>query len=393
MTMRRPHPSLQDIVSLFARYGLAVGSTGISALFRLMVPDALSPAPYLGFYPAVVVSAALGGVGPGLVATFASLLLVNFVFGTFDIHNHGAMARQLIWVVASIGVSLLAGMQRASRVRHRQQREWLAVTLSSIGDAVIATDTGGEITFLNPVAEALTGWKEQEVLGRPVQDVFRIINEQTRQQSDDIVARVLREGVTVALANHTAIQTRDGREIPIEDSAAPIKGADGKMTGVVVVFHDVAQKRRAQEALAQSEQRYRSFVEASSQVVWTTNARGEVNLDIPAWQAYTGQTAEEASGFGWMDAIHPDDRSLVATAWAKAFESRGIYEVEYRLRVQDGTWRHILARGVPQLTAAGEVRQYVGTCIDITDRKRAEEALRESEDKFKYVFDHSVIGK
>ena len=108
-----------------AAYGLAVASTALAALARWLLPWALTPAPYLGFYPAVVVSAALGGVGPGLVSTFGSLLLVNFVFGRFNIHDSGAMMRQVVWVVASIGVSLLAGMQRQARVREQQKTEEL----------------------------------------------------------------------------------------------------------------------------------------------------------------------------------------------------------------------------------------------------------------------------
>ncbi len=144
----------------------------------------------------------------------------------------------------------------------RQHREWLRVTLSSIGDAVLVTDTAGKITFLNPVAATLTGWTEAEALGRPVQDVFRIIDERTGRQAEDIVARVLREGQVVLLANHTAVVTRDGDQIPIEDSAAPIRDTSGRVTGVVLVFHDVTAKRRAQEALRQSEQRVRRKLES-----------------------------------------------------------------------------------------------------------------------------------
>ncbi|MBZ5582615.1 MAG: MEDS domain-containing protein, partial [Acidobacteriia bacterium] len=137
----------------------------------------------------------------------------------------------------------------------RQQREWLRVTLTSIGDAVLATDTAGRISFLNPVAERLTEWPEGEALGRPIQEVFRIIDEGTHREGGDIVGRVLREGRIVTLSNGTALVTRAGREIPIEDSAAPIRDAAGAVSGVVLVFHDVTEKRRDQFALRQSEQR------------------------------------------------------------------------------------------------------------------------------------------
>ena len=126
-----------------------------------------------------------------------------------------------------------------------KQRKWLEVTLQSIGDAVLATDAGGRITFLNPVAAKLTGWTEAQALGRQAGEVLRLIHEQTREQAEDIICRVLRDGCVVAMANHTALLARDGREIPIEDSAAPIRGDAGNVLGVVVVFHDVTEKRRA----------------------------------------------------------------------------------------------------------------------------------------------------
>ena len=107
--------------------------------------------------------------------------------------------------------------------------------LGSIGDAVIAGDTAGCVTFLNPVAASLTGWEPAEALGQPVTRVFQIINEQTREPAEDLVARVLRENGIVALANHTALVTRDGREVPVEDSAAPITDAAGRVAGVVIV--------------------------------------------------------------------------------------------------------------------------------------------------------------
>jgi PAS domain S-box-containing protein len=134
----------------------------------------------------------------------------------------------------------------------REQREWLRVTLASIGDAVITCDTDGRVTFLNSVAETLTGWCIEEARERQIQEVFSLINEQTHQPPENPIAFVLREGQCKVLGNHTAIITRDGREIPIEDSAAPILDADGRVIGAVLVFHDVTDKRRAQEALGKA---------------------------------------------------------------------------------------------------------------------------------------------
>jgi PAS domain S-box-containing protein len=167
----------------------------------------------------------------------------------------------------------------------RRQREWLRVTLTSIGDAVLATGTDGRITFLNPVAAELTGWPEAEALGRPVADVFRIVNELTHEPAEDIIATVLREGAVINLANHTALVNRDGREIPIEDSASPIRDGDGRVSGVVLVFHDVTEKRRAQQALRESEQRVRLKLDS------ILSPEGDIGnlelgdiLDVPAIQ-------------------------------------------------------------------------------------------------------------
>ncbi len=132
----------------------------------------------------------------------------------------------------------------------RKSEERFRVTLSSIGDAVIATDASGLVDFLNPVAANLTGWESGAASHQPIQNVFRIINEQTREPARNVVEHVLREGNIVNLANHTALITRDGREIPIEDSAAPIRDKEqGGVCGVVLVFHDVTERRRAQEQI------------------------------------------------------------------------------------------------------------------------------------------------
>jgi PAS domain S-box-containing protein len=130
-----------------------------------------------------------------------------------------------------------------------EQKEWLRVTLSSIGDAVIATDTQGRVTFLNPVAQALTGWTQGEAEGKPLDEVFRIVNEESRRSAENPVARALREGLVVGLANHTLLTAKDGTERPIDDSAAPIRNRQGDVAGVVLIFRDISERRRAERAV------------------------------------------------------------------------------------------------------------------------------------------------
>jgi PAS domain S-box-containing protein len=131
----------------------------------------------------------------------------------------------------------------------REQREWFRTTLASIGDAVIATDTEGRVTFLNDIAQKLTGWKDREAAGIPLENVFRIVNERTRATVDNPAARALREGTIVGLANHTLLLNKQGAEFPIDDSASPIRTGEGSIAGVVLVFRDVTTRRQAEKAL------------------------------------------------------------------------------------------------------------------------------------------------
>ena len=141
-----------------------------------------------------------------------------------------------------------------------EQKEWFSTTLGSIGDAVIATDQDACVTFINTIAQQLTGWNEQEALGRPLPEVFNIVNETTRQTPESPVARVLATGAIAGLANHTLLISKDGTERPIDDSAAPIRDSHGRLQGVVLVFRDISERRRAEYALAAADRRKDEFL-------------------------------------------------------------------------------------------------------------------------------------
>ncbi len=141
-----------------------------------------------------------------------------------------------------------------------RQKEWLRVTLESIGDAVIATDAGGNVVFMNPVAQEYLGWTEQEAAGRPLAGIFHLLNEYSRQRVSDPVAEVLQRGQVVGMANHTILVDRHGHERPIEDSAAPIKDGEGRVLGVIVVFHDVTRQRQAERELREADRRKDEFL-------------------------------------------------------------------------------------------------------------------------------------
>jgi PAS domain S-box-containing protein len=159
--------------------------------------------------------------------------------------------------------SILLARRRAEEAL-RKQSEWLRVTLSSIGDAVISTDAEGRVTFMNGAAESLTGWPQAEALGRPLPEVFHIISEESRRPVTHLVEKVFREGKQIGLANHTVLIAKDGTEWPIDDSAAPIRDDKGQVVGIVLVFHDITQRRHAEEALRRTQQELSDFVENST---------------------------------------------------------------------------------------------------------------------------------
>jgi PAS domain S-box-containing protein len=155
----------------------------------------------------------------------------------------GAFAGFAVLLGAVLALNAAARQRLRAERRLRQSEQRLRTTLRSIGDAVIATDTAGRIVFINPAAQALTGWDERVAIGEPLERVFTIIHEDTRAPVESPAATVLREGVVVGLGNHTVLLARDGREVPIDDSGAPIRDADGTMMGVVLVFRDVTDRR------------------------------------------------------------------------------------------------------------------------------------------------------
>jgi PAS domain S-box-containing protein len=142
-------------------------------------------------------------------------------------------------------------------------------------------------------------------------------------------------------------------------------------------IEDAAQRKKAEDAIRKSEQRYRSYIEVTGELGWTTNADGEVVEDIPSWRNFTGQTFEEVKGSGWSKALHPDDLEKTLKTWKRATQEKSKYEVEYRLRRNDGVYRYLMTRGVPVFKEDGNIREWVGTCIDITVRKQMEKKLEE----------------
>ncbi len=258
------------------------------------------------------------------------------------------------------------------------EREWFRGTLASIGDAVVGTDTRGRVTFLNEVAARLAGVSQEEAVGQPLGAVLRLVNEVTRAPAENPAERALREGAIVGLTNHTLLLRRDGTETPIDDSTAPIRGGDGELHGVVLVFRDISERKAAEEELRASEERLRLLADTMPQLVWTARPDGFRDFFNRRWREYTGLALEQAQGDGWRAILHPEDRDAAVAAWEHAIRAGEPYEIQARFREEaTGAYRWFLSRALPLRDRRGRVTQWIGTSTDIDAQKQVEEALRE----------------
>ncbi len=221
-----------------------------------------------------------------------------------------------------------------------QQREWFEVTLASIGDAVITTDVHGRVTFLNPIAEGMTGWTNDEAQGKPLEQVFDIFNEDTRQPVENPVAKVLQSGQIVGLANHTSLRQRNGTEIAIEDSAAPIRNLRGEVEGAVMVFRDVTERRQADKALKRSEQLLADFFENAAVGLHWVGPDGTVLRVNQTELDLLGYTREEYVGH--HIASFTPTRPSFEDILSRLSCGECLQGYEARLRCKDGSIRHVL---------------------------------------------------
>lgn len=269
----------------------------------------------------------------------------------------------------------------------------LETTLRSIGDAVLTTDAQGRVTRLNGTAEKMTGWTSADASGRPVQEVFRIIDSTARTTSVDPVRRVLETGAMVNLANDTTLLTRDGRECQIADSAAPIRGDDGVITGVVLVFSDVSVQYRTQAALAASERRLRAIIQQEPECVKVVDARGALLEMNPAGLAMLeADDLAQVRTTGLLQFLLPEHRGAFA-ALHRTVIAGGSGVLEFEVQGLRGTHRWLETHAAPLVEKEGGVTMLLGITRDITERKRAEAERQQLELRLRSAERLEAVGQ
>ncbi|MFQ6120522.1 MAG: PAS domain S-box protein, partial [Methanosarcinales archaeon] len=265
----------------------------------------------------------------------------------------------------------------------KENEKWLATTLKSIGDAVIATDTKGYVTFLNPVAEALTGWKNEEGVGKLLKEVFNIINEETGKPAENPVKRILQEGVVVELGNNIILIAKDGTKLPIEDSCAPIKDDRGKILGTVLVFRDITERKKAEEELRNSKEFIETIfnsIKDSISVIDTTNFRiVRVNK---AFLNILNMEEKDVIGKYCYEVIHqrskpcepPNDTCPLAETLKTGYHS----SAEHIHYDKNGREIYVEVSTSPIRNEKGEIHQVVHIARNITEKKQMEAKLIQS---------------
>lgn len=363
-----------------------------------------SSVPYITLYPAVVFAATMGGLGPGLFATFLSLGTIFYFLAPpfYPVSLAADAVRAALFVSFSIAFSFFSEALRRARARSERDRDLLQITLSSIGDAVISTDADGKITFLNAVAEELTGWSQAEAAGKAISEVFVVRNEKTGLAAEIPVDKVIREGVVVRLANHSVLRSRSGSEIPIEDSAAPIRGNQGVL-GAVLVFRDVTARRQSEEALKQSEDRLRAIYDGMYEYMGVLSVDGKILDCNPASLRFANNTLQDVVGrpfweTPWFSAT-PGMPEIVRRAVGVVATGESV-RMEMTLLRPSGEARIFDFSMNPIRNERGEVVMMVPEGRDITSQKRAEEELKRSNaeltrvnrelEEFAYVASHDL---
>jgi PAS domain S-box-containing protein len=302
----------------------------------------------------------------------------------------------------SVSVALLVFAILLHTLSKRQQvqdalaksEKRLYTTLGSIGDGVIATDMNGAVTFMNSVAQALTGWSQTEATGKSMDLVFDIVNKDTRHAVENPVKKVFREGKVVGLADHTLLLSKTGGEYDIEDSASPILTDTGEAVGVVLVFRDITEKKRAEEETRRQQELLQLILESIADGVVVADSNGRFLLFNAAAEQIVGVGATDTNPDQWSDrygtylpdGLTPYPSDELPLVRAMRGESIDAVEVFVRnAKVPDG--RLLSITGRPLRGEDGVLRGGVVVLHDVTERKRAEEALRRSEERYHLLFD------
>lgn len=299
--------------------------------------------------------------------------------------NNIIVGNIIAFILLITGIVLLnRNINRRKQVENtlEENRKWLATTLESIGDAVIVTSKIGEILFINKAAQQITGWRQEEAKGMLLDHVFNVINEDTRKKIENPVQKVIANGKTVGLANHTVLITKSGKEIPIDNSAAPMNNS-GVLAGVVLVFRDVSERRKAEKELLSSRKFIERIADSVPSIIYTYSLSGPkinyANYKIAEVLGYMPDEVVKMRESFFTEYIHPEDLLRLKGLYERYIGAKDneILDYEYRIKNAQGEWRWFRSYDVVFTRSNdGMTMEMLGSALDVTDKKKMEEELQ-----------------
>jgi PAS domain S-box-containing protein len=387
-------------------------------VLRSLQPIFQGAPPLLLFLAATMLAAWYGGFRTGFFTTVASALAGAYFlvepYGSLGVADTGERLHLGLLVgtggMLSLVISLLRKAERRALHEALQREEWLKREMSERKQAeeelrqahrlldgavnnthllMVCLDADFKFIWVNRAYAQACGREPEFFLGKNHFALYPYAD------NEAIFRRVVETGSPCFFeAKPFEFKDQPERGITYWDwGLIPVKGSTGQVERLVFTLLDVTVRMRAEQARHESEQRFRRLVEVSSQIVWVTNPQGEPIEDSPSWRAFTGRTYEQWIGWHWLEVIHPDDRQRLAEVWRNAVAAVGPYCAEFRMRHASGEYRHMAACAVPILNADGSVREWIGMNTDVTERKRAEEALRNADrrkDEFLAMLGHEL---
>ncbi|MCG8637704.1 MAG: PAS domain S-box protein [Desulfobacterales bacterium] len=320
----------------------------------------------------------------------------------------------------------IATHKKRSETFLAESHRWMETLLKSIGDAVIASDAKGNVAFINPVAQQLTGWNKAEAIGRPVNEVFHIISEKSGQIEEDPVSQVLKDKVVIGLANHTLLINKNGAKTPISDSGAPIKNDDGEIIGVVLIFQDNSESRRARQEILKSNKRYNALFNDAPVPLWEEDyteifnsfedlrAKGILNFRVffdenpsqvisffqkvkiidvnnETLKLYDAESKEQL--IGNLDNLFTENALIAFKEQLIALES-GVkeFETDSEIKTLSGAIKYVHINLTLDREKNNKKIKILLSTIDVTENRKIERALQKNEEQMRLIFDNSPVG-